>query len=257
MPNTITCPSGLSGTIRGLKVREERFLADRKLAKAGSVVDELLRACWEETTGSGPYDFGDAKIDWDRVLQGDRFFALLQIRALTYGPDYAFAVTCREDGCRARIEWELDLRKLPSRPLSDESRAALLAGNRFETRLPEAGKRVWFRLLTGVDEKKLPALKRNAGDRMLSAMLAFRVAEVEGVEERERRRFLEDISMRDADFLVDEFDRVDCGVDTAIEIECPDCFAQQEVQLPFDQTFFLPGKGRTARRRERSGSCLE
>jgi hypothetical protein len=47
------------------------------------------------------------------VLQGDRFFAMLQIRALTYGPDYAFAVTCREDGCRARIEWELDLRKLP------------------------------------------------------------------------------------------------------------------------------------------------
>jgi hypothetical protein len=254
MPNTVTCPSGLSGSIRGLKVREERFLADRKLAKAGSVVDELLRACWEEIADPGPYDFGAAKIDWDRVLQGDRFFALLQIRALTYGPDYTFAVTCREDGCRARIEWELDLRKLPCRALSDESRAALLAGNRFEARLPEAGKRVWFRLLTGADEKKLPALKRNAGDRMLSAMLAFRVAEVEGVDDRERRRFLEDLSMRDADFLVDEFDRVDCGVDTAIEIECPECFAQQEVQLPFDPTFFLPGKGRTARRRERSGS---
>lgn len=68
MPTTITCPSGLSGSIRGLKVCEERFLADRKLAKAGSVVDELLRACWEETTDPGPYDFGGAKIDWDRVL---------------------------------------------------------------------------------------------------------------------------------------------------------------------------------------------
>jgi hypothetical protein len=113
---------------------------------------------------------------------------------------------------------------------------------------------VWFRLLTGADEKKLPALKRNAGDRMLSAMLAFRVAEVEGVDDRERRRFLEDLGDARRDFLVDEFDRVDCGVDTAIEIECPECFAQQEVQLPFDQTFFLPGKGRTARRRERSGS---
>jgi hypothetical protein len=52
------------------------------------------------------------------VLQGDRFYALLQIRALTYGPEYAFAVNCGSDGCRARIEWELDLRELPCRPLS-------------------------------------------------------------------------------------------------------------------------------------------
>ncbi|MCC6642358.1 MAG: hypothetical protein IT386_14455 [Deltaproteobacteria bacterium] len=254
MPHPVRCPSGLAGTIRGLKVREERILADRKLAKSNSIVDELLRACWEETTDAGPYVFPDCKVDWDLVLQGDRFHSLLEIRALTYGPEYAFAVTCREDACRARIEWELDLRQLPTRGLSDESRAAFLSGNRFETRLPDAGKRVWFRLLTGADERKLPAIRKNAADRMLSAMLAFRVVEVEGVDERERRRFLEDVTMRDADFLVDEFDRVDCGVDTTIEIECQECFARQEVQLPFDQTFFMPGKGRTARRRDRSGS---
>jgi hypothetical protein len=53
-------------------------------------------------------------------------------------------------------------------------------------------------------------------------MLAFRVSEIEGVEARERRKVIEELTMRDADFLVDEFDRVDCGVDTAIEIECPD-----------------------------------
>ncbi len=29
---TITCPSGLAGRIRGMKVREERILADRRLA---------------------------------------------------------------------------------------------------------------------------------------------------------------------------------------------------------------------------------
>jgi len=61
-------------------------------------------------------------------------------------------------------------------------------------------------------------------------------------------------SMRDADFLVDEFDRVDCGVDTTLEIECPECFATQEVDLPFDRTFFMPGRERTARRRDRSTS---
>jgi hypothetical protein len=49
----ITCPSGLSGRIRGMKVREERILADRKLANNGGQVNELLGACWEETLGPG------------------------------------------------------------------------------------------------------------------------------------------------------------------------------------------------------------
>jgi len=48
------------------------------------------------------------------VLQGDRFFAMLKIRALTYGAKYAFSVACQNDACRARIEWELDLNELPS-----------------------------------------------------------------------------------------------------------------------------------------------
>ena len=257
MPHIITCPTGLAGSIRGLKVREERFLADRKLAKSGAIIDELLRACWEETHDAGPYDFGGKPFDWDKVLQGDRFFALLELRALTYGREYAFAVNCSEPGCRARIDWELDLHDLPVRPLSEASRAAFLDGNRFETRLPDTGKRAWFRLLTGADERKLPAIRRNAGDRVLSAMLALRCLEVEGVEAKGKRRFLEDLSMCDADFLLDEFDRVDCGVETTIEVECQDCFARQHVQLPFDQSFFLPGKARAARRRDPSGSSRE
>ena len=256
MAEIITCPTGLTGRIRGMKVREERILSDRKLAKSGGQVDELLAACWEETVDAGPYDFGEKDIDWGQVLQGDRFYALLRVRALTYGAEYAFAVSCQSEACRARIEWELDLGELPCRELSEESRAAFADGNRFETVLPDGGKRVWFRLLTGADERKLPQLRRSAGDRLLSAMLAFRVVEVEGVEPRDRRRFIEDLTMRDADFLVDEFDRVDCGVDTTIEIECPECFATQEVELPFDRSFFMPGKERTARRRDRSTSFL-
>lgn len=42
---------------------------------------------------------------------------------------------------------------------SEESRAAFVGGNRFKTTLPDAAKRVRFRLLTGDDERKLPALE--------------------------------------------------------------------------------------------------
>ncbi len=252
MMDILRCPSGLSGRVRGMKVREERVLADRALAKSGGQLDELLRSCWSETVDAGPYTFGSKPVDWGEVLQGDRFFALLMIRAITYGPQYAFGVSCR--ACRAHIDWEVDLTKLPVRPLTSESRAAFSDGNRFETRLPDAGTRVWFKLLTGDDERKLPGLQRAAPDRLLSSVLAYRVLEVEGVDPKDKRAFLEDLTLRDADFLVDEFDRVDCGVDTTIEVECPECREVQDVDLPFDSAFFLPGKERTARRKARSAS---
>lgn len=248
MPTTITCPSGLSGVIRGMRSREERILADRQLMKNGGQMDRLLAACWEETHDAGPYTFAGDTVDWGLVLQGDRFFALLQLRALTYGPEYAFAVHCQNSACRARIEWELDLTALPVRPLLDESRAALVDGNRIATTIPGSGERVWFRLLTGADERRLHTLRRTAGDRPLTTLLAYRIVEIEGVEPRAKKEFLDDLPLGDACALLDRFDEADCGVETSIEIECPECFAQQALDLPFGPEFFLPRKTTKARR---------
>jgi hypothetical protein len=248
MSHVITCPSGLTGTIRGMKVREERILADRQLARSGGQVDALLAACWEDTIDPGPYPFVDGPIDWGKVLQGDRFFALLQIRIATYGATYAFSVPCEREACRAKIEWELDLAELPVRVLPEASRAALAAGNRFETHLPGGGQKVWFRLLVGEDERKLPQLRRAAPERLFSSLLAFRVLEIEGVEPRAKRPFLEDLPLKDASLLLAELDRVDCGIETAIDIECPECGAPQQVDLPLDRLLTPPIRDRRAAR---------
>jgi hypothetical protein len=226
-----------------MKVREERILSDRKLAKSGGQVEQILKACWEETIEPGPYDFGTAT-DWSKVLQGDRFFALLQIRILSYGPEYAFSVGCDDRNCRARIEWELNLNDLPVRSLSDESREAFLAGNRFETRLPSAGRNVTFKLLTGADERRMAAARKNTIDQPLTSMLNVRLQSIEGVEPKEKVSFLEELAMSDLSFLLSEFDRVDCGVDTSIDVECPECYGTTRIELPFEKGFFLPEKNR-------------
>lgn len=242
MAEIITCPSGLAGVVRGLKVREERILTDRKLAKSNAQLDELLRACWVETHDPGPYAVGERGLDWDAVLQGDRFYALLAIRIATYGPTYAFSVTCGEERCRARFEWELDLRELPVRALSAASRALFTSGNRFETVLPDAQRRVVFRLMTGADERRLPMLRRNADGGTMTAVLAHRCVEIEGITAQEKRRFIEDLSMSDADALVDAMNDADCGVTTKIDVECTECLATQEIELPFGRTFFSKTK---------------
>ncbi len=245
MTDIITTPSGLSGRIRGLKVREERILADRKLARSGSQVDELLKACWLETLEAGPYGFpAESPVNWDKVLVGDRFFALLKIRVLTYGPDYAFSLTCERPACRANIDWELSLNDLPVRLLSLPLKDAFLAGNRLETRLPDAGCKVWFKLMTGADERRLSQQRKGANDKVLSGLVAARVVEVEGVEERKRRAFLEDLSMGDANHLLETFDEHDCGVETGLDVECQDCGAQMRVELPFDRSFLMPASRR-------------
>jgi hypothetical protein len=237
----VTCPSGLAGRVRGLKVKEERILTDRQLAKSGGQIDALLAACWEETTDPGPYGF-DGKPDWSRVLIADRFVALVQIRIATYGPSYAFDLPCER--CGERIEWELELDQLPVRELSVEARSAFLAGNRFRARLPDAGRDAWFRLLVGNDERKLPQLRQTNRDKVLSASLAHRVIEIDGVADKDRRPFLEDLTLGDVRALLAEVERVDGGIETSIDIQCVSCQAVQAVDLPFQSTFLLPtGKG--------------
>ena len=77
---------------------------------------------------------------------------------------------------------------------------------------------MWFKLLVGADEAKLARLRKTAGDRMLSVALGHRIVDVEGVDARDRRAFIEDLSMRDAQHLLKVFQAADCGVETAFEV---------------------------------------
>jgi hypothetical protein len=240
MTTIVTCPSGLAGRIRGMRTREERILADRRLAKNGGQLDEILAACWEETLEPGPYAFGTGCTDWSKVLQGDRFYALLAIRIASYGPFYDFDVACSSRECRATIPWTIDLRTLPVRALSDESRAAFVSGRNFEALLPRAGRRVTFRLLVGADERRMAAQRRSAGERPLSIVLGTRIEGIDGVDAREKAAFIDELEMEDVTFLLGEFDRVDCGVETEISVECPECYGITRVELPFEKGFFLP-----------------
>lgn len=240
MTTHIVCPSGLAGEIRGLKGKEGKLLSDRTSARAGATFEKILAGCWLATTDPGIYDFPDGTVDWSKVLVADRFFALLQIRARTFGDDYAFSVQCLSPACRERFEWTLNLQELPVVPLSDAVKAAFKAGNRFETTLPLDGRKVWFRLMTGADEVRAASvLKAGQGGTLLTA-LALRILEIEDVPDHERRKFLDDMEMADAAALLDHFDQADGGVETSIEVECPSCLGVQDVELPFERGFFLP-----------------
>ena len=248
MTTHIVCPSGLAGEIRGLKGKEGALLSDRGASRSGTLFEKLLANCWLSTTDAGIYELPESgALDWSKVLVADRFYTLLQIRARTFGDEYAFAVQCASLACRERFEWSLNLQELPVVPLSAESKAAFQAGNRFETTLPRDGRRVWFRLMTGADEIRAAQALKSSRDGALLTTLALRLLEIDGVPARDKRKFLAELELADAAALLDQFDAADGGVETDIQIECPVCAGVQDVQLPFERGFFLPtARGKTA-----------
>lgn len=235
----IICPSGFAGRLRGLKAKEFRLLSNRKRAKSGELYDDILEACWLETTEEGPYKPRvSGRPDWPMILVGDRFTALLKLRMATYPEEkYAFQVKC--SSCGEKIDWELDLDDLPVKPLSPESFERFVSGSPFETHMRD--KLIRFRLGIGKDEVQSARFLRGGSPDPLRA-LALRIIEIEGVEDRKKVEWLEDLDLPEHQALVAAFDEVDCGVETNIEVECQECGGIVPVDLPFGQDFLMPKK---------------
>lgn len=275
----VECPSGLVVEVRNLKTREAKILADSKLASAGKIIDSLLGACTLKTVEAGPaYSFAD--VDWSKTLIGDRFHALMQVRIASFGEEYDFKVRCERGECKHQFKQFVNLLDLEVRKLPPESAKIFRDSNRFETRIPstvtmeiveiedketgnktrkrmpkaDTGTKIWFKLLVGEDESRAQVLqnrvkqgksfiKAKTGDDAFNPALeslVARIIEIEGIEQHRRRNSLEDLDLRDHLLLVKEFDRVDCGVETDISVDCPACGWEQEVSLPLERNFFFP-----------------
>lgn len=247
----ITTPSGFSGEIRKLKGSEANILSDRKAARKGTTYDKILGSCWLGTTDPGPYEkigisAEGSVVPWGKVLVCDRFYTLAAIRIVTYGPIYTFPVQCGETGrgCGHQFEWDVNIETdLPLYDLPDESRQKVAAGdNRFELGLD--GKKIVFKLLTGIDERKAGNAIADNSKEVFTTALASRIVEVEGLDRRKRdqiTRYLDDLDLDIQLGLLAEFEEVDGGFDTEFEVECPKCDRIQRVAVPFEgEAFWLP-----------------
>jgi hypothetical protein len=211
-----------------------------------AMLNKILAAAVESVQEAGPYK---TPLNWDSVLGGDRTYLLLQIRKATLGPEYLFKAQCGGNGCSNRFEWEVNLDDMPVTQLTGEQRNMFSNGNRFETALPD-GTAVFFKLPTGADEKRALQLKSQHRDSLVTLSLRLRIDEIAGVEKQEIAKFLEEMPLGDANELIENFDEVDCGVETTIEIECPECYALSDVTLPFDQNFFFPSRQSSRKKKQ-------
>lgn len=245
----ITCPSGLAGEVRALKVRELQQLGDASLARGGRNLDIML-GMMTAITDPGPYPWEvGARPNWDAVLSGDRFAALIDIRCATWGADYEFTIPCAE--CGEPIPWELDLRELPRTAFPAETLAQLTDGgkNEFSCAGP-AGEIVRFKLLNGADEKAIDAHRRQNNGRFgIGDGLVRKILGVDELKDAKVREWIYDLDAQPARALLERMQLVEGGVETDIEIVCKDvgCMWRQWVSLPFGRAFYVPPKKRPVR----------
>lgn len=242
MPKII-CPSGLTGEVRALKVKEADALANQAAAKQGTSFEGVLSGCWTATLDPGPYAFAAGKPEWSSVLVCDRFYTLMRIRAATYGERYEFQVN-KCVGCEERFGWELQLNELPVKTLPEESIAVFKNGNKFQAHLSD-GRAVGFHLVTGSGEVNNARQARTRSMQRVTASLMGRIDEIDGVESKDKFKFINDLDMGEAMNLLEQFDAVDGGIETTLDIFCQHCGTNQEVQLPLDRNFWVPMKKQT------------
>lgn len=234
----IDCPSGLKGRIRGLKGKEFKLLGDKRAMRSGAAFSNILKACWEETLEAGIYDFENGSFDWLPVLQADRFFTLIQIRLATFpDEDYSFSAQCTDDACSRKFEWDLDLADLPVKKVPAATLKKLKDGQDLEVTI--GGRKVSFILPDGkTEQRSAKFVKRDEIDMM--GVLLTRITEVKGVDKNKYQSWLEELGFAEHRDMLAAFDEADGGVETMIDIRCPHCGWEYEVDLPFGRAFFMP-----------------
>jgi len=255
MSKVITCPSGLEGEIRTLTGAELKLFGNRKLAKAGRTMGDILKGCWLRTVAPGPYlrmksgADGGLVMDWDQVLTGDLMHAFIEIRRLGWGDAYDFTFQCTDRECRKdhadTTGWSLSLADLKTRLLTAEARDVFIGSNRLPYRFGEVP--VTYRLMTWADEREASARLtkyKDDDENLMLAGMAERLVEIDGQEVAvlERIAWLNEQPAPAITDFQEHLLATDPGPVTGIEVQCRFCQSILRIDLPFGETWFRRAK---------------
>jgi hypothetical protein len=253
--------------VRAMGQKAEKILATQRLAASGQSIDYLFRECCKF-----PGEFDPAEL-----LLGDRVFLLYFLRGITHGNMYEFAVQCSDPDCQSTnthtydLNWLADTVKPANKSLGVEP---------FKIHLPymtkSTGRDFWVgvRFLRALDANDIVAKRRarkkmlarpgarnrlrGAGvdpaqqaqdtiaiDNALDENLEKLIVNVLGVEDRFKiRQFVGQMHAQDTATIREWIRENTPGIDSTIEITCPNCGGEFTVELPITESFFRPTKQR-------------
>jgi len=223
-----------SVTIKYLTAEEDDILYSPDLIKSGRVLDVLLDKAVK-----------DVDLRPEHMLSGDRNFLLVEIRKTGLGDDYnPGEIAC--GACNQTHEPTIDLNKLGMKELEvmpDEE-------GFYEATLPVMKMTIKFRLLTGLDEKRLSKLAESKGgktgtgikvSKLVTEKYLMQIMEVNNNRDKLYiKKFIAAMPMKDSMFFREYARRIEPGLDLSYEFECPNCGELDIKDIPITPKLFYP-----------------
>lgn len=227
--------------VRELKGREEQVLGTQRFYKENKAIDKLIEHCIEEKN-----------INPGKLLSLDRQYLLIYLRGISHGIEYATEVKCPE--CQQRFETTVDLdADLSVNQCKEDFGPQSLRGV-----LPKTGYKFSYHLSTGDDEillqkykdKRMKIMNSNTEDKQdenLDDTSTYKAAlfidEIEGLtDKKELKILIAELPMMDVNFIHNLLNDIPFGVNTEIELSCPFCLEEFEINLPMGMDFFYPSQ---------------
>lgn len=164
------------------------------------------------------------------LTQGDRMFLLFAIRRVTLGDEFPFATKC--PNCEHESKLVVDLSELEIRKMPDPKIRV------YDLELPKSKKKVTMKVMTGRGEESISKAAAVGKDIISTAILA-RMEALDG--KPAGIKDLKSLSMMDRNYLRDEWQEHEGGIDTNVDIQCSNCDHAYATDVDIgDPGFFSP-----------------
>lgn len=224
-----TAPANGIVAVRPMTGEEEQILATPRFVRRGQAINMIFQKCLRDNVRP------------ENLLTIDRTYLLIYLRGISYSTKYEVEVKCPD--CEKKFGTTINLDEMVVDPCPDEY-GPVLQDVMPTTKLPFS-----YRLSTGKDEqditdyrdRRIKAFGDSSADDTLTYRTATLLNEIDGIKAKnDLQVLLKNLPINDVSYIRNCINEPPFGVDTNIEITCPSCLHDFEVDLPLEASFFFP-----------------
>ena len=214
--------------LREMTGAEEDLLASKQISPSKKF-SELISRC---VTRIGTVtDRGQISAIVRQLPIGDRVFLLFAIRRVTLGDNYPFSDKCPNDSCGIESVYKIDLSVLEVKKMPDPLKRI------YDITLP-SGDTARFRVSTGEDEERVSKFEKSAD--AISQSVLMRLEQLNGLPPT--LEAVKAMGWKDRQALRSAWDKVEGGVETEMEMQCPRCGHEFKRDVQVGLSFFYPSE---------------
>ena len=216
-------------TLRGMTTKEEKILY---ASSSSNSFHKILSNCITEPEN----------LDIDKLIAADEMFLIIQMRMVTYGPEYKVSVTCPK--CRRTDTYTINLGDFTVEYLPEDFTEPI------KVKLPRSGDTLDLRLLRNEDsdfidryarkfakQYNLPVKEVEYVCRMARYITAINDTAVDFSDAKE---YVENMPSMDSMKMWSALDKILVGMDTTATVTCTGCGEDFDFAMPITSEFFRP-----------------